>query len=372
MKQLRVLIAAGGTGGHIFPALQIARAFKEWGAGGGDEAVRVEFIGSGRPLEQQVIESAGFIRHEIPIVGLKSRGFSGLFEFLVLLPGAFFKIWRLISEFKPDLILGVGGYVSVLPVSAAYLRAIPTWIHEAELKPGLANFWLSLIADKVSVAFDRAELPFWSKRIYTGHPLRDGLKEVRDGGRELGSPPCVLIVGGSQGAKALDQALIELRGYLRENGILICHQCRADDQADLEKAYREGEVKARVMPFIEEMPAAYDWCDIVISRAGAGAVMELGVVNKPAILVPYPFAQGGHQSANAKTLSDYGKALLVEEGPEFAKRLKDALEQLLDSRFHAAMRARPFDACSTEAAREIVRGCLERIGINPDHFFHSC
>ena len=146
---LRVLIAASGSGGHLFPALLIARAFRKLAPG-----ARVEFVGCGRPLEEEIVVKGGFVRHVIPAVGLMRGGLSGLFRFLVNLPSGAWRVWSLLSRLRPQIVVGVGGYVTFLPVTLARLRGIPTWIHEPELKPGLANRILSHYASRISLGFN--------------------------------------------------------------------------------------------------------------------------------------------------------------------------------------------------------------------------
>ena len=354
-----MLIAAGGTGGHIFPALEIGRAFQRLSLQSVLPPVRVEFLGSGRPLEKQLLAAAGFARHEVPIVGLQNRGLSGLLEFMRLLPGAAWAVWRLLSAYRPHVVLGVGGYVSVLPVITARLRGIPAWIHEAELKPGLANYCLSFFAAKISSAFKEAKMPFAYKVVYTGHPVREELKEIRAKARRPERAQHVLVLGGSQGARTLDTALPALAPFLKEQGLEIWHQSRPENVAQVLKAYQASGILARVSAFIDDIVEAYDWADIIISRSGAGTVMEIGVVDKPAIFVPYPFAQGGHQKANALTLVNQGKALLVEEGEAFEARLKEALTKLIEPEFYKEMQLRFFPGRCTTAAATIAQGCYE-------------
>ncbi len=360
-KNIRVLIAASGTGGHLFPALHIARALVKEGEQSGSHnqgekfSLNVEFIGSGRPLEERLIDGNGFRRHVINIVGVKRRGLKGWLEFALLLPGAALKVWRLLGSYRPHVVIGVGGYVSVLPVVMARLRGIFTWIHECELKPGLANALLAWFANRISVSFEQAKVPCTWKVVYTGMPVREGLKEIREKGITVQRPSKLLVVGGSQGAKALDDAFWCLAPWLKEEGIEVWHQCRQENVDTVMSRYYSCGVACRVEGFIDNPVEAYDWAHIVLCRAGASSVMEVGVINKPAIFVPYPFAQGGHQKANAMTLVSQGKALLVEEGgDDFVPRLKDALSTLLNPANYQAMLATPHAERSTAAASLIA------------------
>jgi len=350
----RILIAAGGTGGHLFPALHIARAIQS----AAPDAV-VEFIGAGRPLEEQVIDRAGFRRRVISTAGVKRRGMRGWVEFAMTLPRAIAQLRCLFREFSPDAVVGVGGYVTVLPVGVAALRRIPTWIHEAELKPGLANRVLAPLVQRISIAFEDAAMPCRRKVLYTGHPVRAGLERVR---RTAPRPVRhLLVLGGSQGAQALDAALIAVAPELRNRGFVVRHQCRRENVVTVAAGYRAAGIEAEVVPFIDDMVGAYEWADLIIGRAGASAVMELEVVNIPAILVPYPFAQGDHQSANAAVLAARGKATIVKEGEGFPERLQAAIVALAEPARYHEMLVRSETGRSADAAARIAAGIIELI-----------
>jgi len=354
---LRVLIAASGSGGHLFPALHIARAIAAASPG----AV-VEFVGSGRPLEEKLIDRNGFKRHVVPIAGIKQRGMKGLIDFAVAVPRAVAQLGVIFRNLRPDVVVGVGGYVSVLPVVLGKLRGIPTWIHEAELKPGLANAFLSRFADKISVAFAEAAISRRSAVVYTGHPVRAGLVDVRRSvPRE--SLTRLLILGGSQGATAIDRAVGDVAPNLAARGIEVWHQCRPENVAAVKGAYAERGVTARVDSFIDDIAAAFAWSDVVVSRSGASALMETSVVNIPTVFVPYPFAQGNHQRANADVLVRAGKAVLVEEGDAFAARLSAALEAIFTPARYAEMVRTPYEARSVDAAERIAAGICQLAGL---------
>jgi UDP-N-acetylglucosamine--N-acetylmuramyl-(pentapeptide) pyrophosphoryl-undecaprenol N-acetylglucosamine transferase len=319
---------------------------------------RIEFVGSGRPLEEKLIVQNGFPRHIVKITGIKQRGIKGVIDFIGAVPRALGELQTIFRVLKPDVVIGVGGYVSVLPVVLARLKGIPTWIHEAEIKPGLANRFLSFFSDRISTAFKSAEIRPKRKVVYTGHPVRGGLAEIKRGApRERISR--VLILGGSQGAKGVDVAMQQLAPFVKERELEVWHQCRADNVETVKAGYRAHGVNARVDSFIDDMLGALSWSDLVISRSGASAIMELGVVNLPTIFVPYPFAQGNHQLANARVLADAGKALIVEEGEGFPERLKDALEKLLAPETYQKLLATPFESRSADAATTIARGALQ-------------
>lgn len=351
--QTRVLIAASGTGGHLMPAVQIAKALQRL-----EPSAQIEFVGSGRALEAKIVDAAGFRRHVLSTSGVKGRGVVGALQFIAGFPRAWFQVRKLIRDFHPSVIVGVGGYVSVLPVLSGWLSGIPTWVHEAELKPGLANNLLCRVASRTSVAFHDARMPSAARIERTGHPIRSDLQSLR-GRMPVGEfPRRALILGGSQGADAIDRACVELASVFREKGTEVWHQCRPENVEFVAAGYKEAGVAARVEPFIDNMCEAYAWADFAISRAGAGAVMEIEAVNLPTIFVPYPFAQGNHQSANARTLVLKQKALLVEEGPDFVSRLRQAVGSFFSGGLFSQMAARPADLRSLDAAETIARGVL--------------
>lgn len=351
---VRVLVAASGTGGHLIPALHIIRAIKELRP----EAV-VECIGAGKPLEEKIIVGNGLTRHIIKSVAIKQRGVFGILKFISLLPVSIFQCVLLFRRFKPDVVVGVGGYVSVLPVVLARLMGIPTWAHEAELHPGLANRVLGYFAAKMSTAFAETKIRGRATLVYTGHPVRPELKGVDRTTIRDGAPRRLLILGGSQGARGLDQAIADFGGLLHERGIEVVHQCRPENSELVVNAYRAAKVQASVVSFIEDMAGAYDWSDVIISRAGASSVAEISCVNRPAIFVPYPFQQGTHQTDNARALATQNKAMIVEESqPEFGKRLCDALRSILADETFRAMKNAPCEPRGLEAADAIARGIV--------------
>jgi UDP-N-acetylglucosamine--N-acetylmuramyl-(pentapeptide) pyrophosphoryl-undecaprenol N-acetylglucosamine transferase len=361
MAENRFLIAAGGTGGHIFPAIHVSKSILAR-----EPNSKIMFVGTGRPLEDKLIAGAGFELRKIKMVGVSGRGLKGALEFMTVAPAAVFQTWRLISEFKPDLIFGFGGYGSFLPLTLGALRGIPTWIHEAEASPGLANKILGLYVDKISTAFNTGSFNA-KKSIHTGHPVREDLLRVAKKGN-LSSPPHLLIVGGSQGARSLDNSIIELAPQLAALNVSVLHQTRPENQQAVAAALVKSGVKHEVTSFISEMASAYDKADVVIARSGAGTVAELSVINRPSILVPLPSAQGGHQLVNAKCLADVGKGVIVEEGPNFGDRLLSAIKKYLEPSVYGAVvsrpgRVQPVNAADAvaEAAIEIVAGRRARV-----------
>ena len=283
----------------------------------------------------------------------------GLFQFLLRLPLGVLQLLLLYRKFRPQVVVGVGGYVSVLPVIVARIKGIPTWTHEAELHPGLANKVLGYFADRMSVSFLETKIKGRVRIEHTGHPVRLELKAVDCTTIRKEAPHRLLIIGGSQGARGLDLAVSEITETLKARNIEVVHQCRAEHMDLVVNGYRAAKVSASVVPFIDDMVGAYEWSDVIISRAGASSVAEIACVNRPTIFVPYPFQQGTHQSDNARALVALGKALVVEEsGPEFGRRLREALEKILAPESFRSMKRATCELHGLEAAQTIARGIV--------------
>lgn len=352
----RVLVSASGSGGHLFPAAFIIQALRQM-----FPDAQINFVGSGRELEREIIGPLHVPCAVIDIVGVKNRGLGGFLQFLRKLPFALYATHRLLTQIRPDVVIGVGGYATVLPVMLARLRGTPTWIHEAERKPGLANYILSFFASRVSVAFEDTKLPRPKKKVFTGHPLRSNLVALAEERPVFKTPLHLLVLGGSQGADSLDRVMCALASSLSSAAYRVLHQARPANVEMVAKAYREVGLEAQVVPFVSDMAEAFRWAHLVISRSGAGSVMELGVVNRPSILIPLPFSQGNHQEVNARLLADRGKALVVQEGEGFAERLLEAIQTLSEEQEYVAMVNRPAVDRSRDAAQQIASKAVELI-----------
>ncbi|RMG40263.1 MAG: undecaprenyldiphospho-muramoylpentapeptide beta-N-acetylglucosaminyltransferase [Candidatus Dadabacteria bacterium] len=356
-QPVKILIAASGSGGHLLPSRLVAEEIKQQ-----CPAAVIEFIGSGRPLEKEIIEKYGFVVRHIDVVNPAGRSIVRLLGFSLSFFKSIAQSWNIISEFKPDVVVGMGGYVSIAPVIVARLRGVPVWIHEAELKAGAANRLLAYFATRISVAFEKTEIPCSKKVFYSGHPLRKELKTFKNMLVKETPVKNILILGGSQGAESFDKLGVALIPFWKEKNLSIWHQCRPDNQEMLKKAYAEAGCNARVESFIHDMAEAYSWSDLIISRAGAGAVMEIGVVNKPAILIPFPFAANNHQVDNARVLAERGKALLIIEEQGLEQKVKSAVLKLLNLKNYRSMQKQPVLNRSLNASEEIATQILTLAG----------
>jgi UDP-N-acetylglucosamine--N-acetylmuramyl-(pentapeptide) pyrophosphoryl-undecaprenol N-acetylglucosamine transferase len=347
----RILIAASGTGGHILPAVYIADALRQKLSG-----MEVLFVGSGRPLEEKLIEGNGYNRQVITLTGLKKLGLKGLVQFCLSLPRAIAQTSKLLTSFQPTLVVGVGGYVSVLPIIFARLRGIPTWIHEAEHSAGLANWVLAFFAQGISTAWPDTKIPCAAKVIYTGHPVRPELLHQDFTKLSPSEPPRVLVLGGSQGARSLDKGFEVIASWLADRKVSVWHQCRPEHVDELNQLYVQLGLSARASPFIEAMEEALQWSDVIVSRAGAGAVREIGLSGRPAILVPLPGSQ--EQTDNAHVLLGKGQAIVLQEGDEFPQQLKTSLEKLLVPEYYQYFNRSGKVSEKSEAAERIAQECI--------------
>ncbi|MEO5364296.1 MAG: undecaprenyldiphospho-muramoylpentapeptide beta-N-acetylglucosaminyltransferase [Magnetococcus sp. DMHC-8] len=305
----RLIIAGGGTGGHIFPAIAIADA---WESGGGE----VLFVGTPHGLESRLLPQRGKRLALLTVGQIKGKGWQTRLRTLLGLPMALWSAWQIIRHYRPDVVLGMGGYVSAPTVVAARLLAMPTALHEQNARPGLTNRWLGKIVDQVYVSFAEAVRTFQpadippepsaatrTRVVLTGNPVRTALhEEGRPAAMPAGDRPFHLLVfGGSQGARIFSDLLPPTIRQVRESGmpVAVRHQVPQEDVARVTAEYERLGITAVVAPFFQNMAEAYREADLVICRAGATTVAELAAVGKPALFIPYPFAADDHQTANA-------------------------------------------------------------------------
>jgi UDP-N-acetylglucosamine--N-acetylmuramyl-(pentapeptide) pyrophosphoryl-undecaprenol N-acetylglucosamine transferase len=318
-----ILVAASGSGGHLLPAVAIAKAIQAKLPN-----ANIVFVGAGRSLEKELIETNGYQLEVLPLKPLRRMGLKGLAVFLASLPLSIWKAFRLINRIKPQLAVGVGGYASVLPVLIAQLCGAKVMVHEAERTPGWANKLLGMFANRITTAHKETNFPPRAPTVWTGHPLRQALLAASFNKSVPEKPEKVLIVGGSQGARALDFLGKELAPFFAAHQLSIIHQCRAENQKMLEEAYEGAGLEAKVVPFIHAMEEVYQWSDFVIARAGAGLIRELELIGRPALLVPLPGAEEQH--ANARDLEASNQGKIVGEGPEFSARVQETLATMLE------------------------------------------
>jgi UDP-N-acetylglucosamine--N-acetylmuramyl-(pentapeptide) pyrophosphoryl-undecaprenol N-acetylglucosamine transferase len=345
MQPMRVVIAGGGTGGHLYPGIALAEEIL--GRGGNE----VLFVGTQRGLEAKVLPKQGYTLETIDVSGLKRTGAAGLMRGLGRLPGAYLQSRRILRRFTPDLVVGVGGYSSGPMVLAAALARIPTAILEQNSIPGLTNRMLSRLARRAFIAFDASRRYFPRKKtVLAGNPIRARLRATAP---TPGARPTLLVVGGSQGAHALNELMMSAAPRL--SGVRIVHQTGEADLAAVASAYQAAGVDADARPFIEDMAAVYASADLCVCRAGATTIAELTAVGLPAVFIPFPGAADDHQFWNAQALAEAGAARVHRQGSIDGVMLADEIVALLaDPAARARMAAQMRTLGRPDAARAIV------------------
>jgi UDP-N-acetylglucosamine--N-acetylmuramyl-(pentapeptide) pyrophosphoryl-undecaprenol N-acetylglucosamine transferase len=364
MSQLRWVVAGGGTGGHVTPALALAERIRARG-----DALLL--LGSERGLETQMVPEAGFELVALPAQPVYGQSLLRRLASLPAMARACFAAWRELGRFGADVVVSVGGYASVPAVVAAVLRRIPIALVEPNAIPGRANRAAARFATRIYVQFDAAEQAFAAAGAGTrvralGIPLREKLVEAfpKRAERRVPTAPLRLFVfGGSQGARQINDALIEAAPGLDASQFEIHHQTGEADRERVEAAYREAGLRATVVAFERDMPECYRWADLALCRSGALTIAELTLSGLPALLVPYPFAADDHQAANADALVASGAARVLAgrdlDGSQVAEALRDfasAPDQLVPMAKRAAQLAHP------GAAERIVDDCAAQVG----------
>ncbi|MEE8329159.1 MAG: undecaprenyldiphospho-muramoylpentapeptide beta-N-acetylglucosaminyltransferase [Thermodesulfovibrionia bacterium] len=330
---MNIVIAGGGTGGHVFPGIAVAREFKRIL----DDA-EVTFIGTAEGIEARVVPKEGFDIKFIRSEGIVGRGAYKAISSALKIPLSIKDSYRILKDLKTDVVLGVGGYCSGSVLLTAFLMGIPTIIHEQNIIPGFTNKVLGKFADFVAVTYFESINFFPKDKTHlTGNPIRD---EILKGDRERGYRTFALkkglftifVFGGSSGASSINRGLGEALVYLEDykDKIQFLHQTGERDFNFVREFYHAKGFRGTVVPFTYDMADAYAVADLVISRAGATTIAELTTCGKAAILVPYPFAAGNHQVANARKLWDIGAAQMILDNELNGRTLSDLIRHLLE------------------------------------------
>lgn len=319
---MRAILAGGGTGGHVIPALAIAQELtKQFGA-------EILFIGTARGIENRLVPAAGFPLQLVEVGALKNVSLARRVKTLFDLPRAIMTASKMIRDFVPDVVIGVGGYASGPAMLAANIRGVPTLAFEPNVVPGFANRAVARWVSAAAVHFEETCKYFRNCHV-TGVPVRRAFFDIIP--RRMGGTPTLLVFGGSQGAHAINQALVEsLPGLLeRIPGLEIIHQTGERDFAEVNDAYERAGVHGEVARFIDDMPGKFSRADLVVCRSGASTVAEITAAGKPAVFVPFPRAADDHQNVNARALERAGAAIVVEESKLEAAYLVDTITALL-------------------------------------------
>jgi UDP-N-acetylglucosamine--N-acetylmuramyl-(pentapeptide) pyrophosphoryl-undecaprenol N-acetylglucosamine transferase len=360
----RIVVAGGGTGGHLFPGIAVAQGFMSKNPNN-----RVVFISSGNDFEKSALSRVGFELLTIPVSGIKGRGIKNQFTAMMNLPKGLTAAMGHLKRFKPDLVICMGSYSAGPVALGAWFLGSKIVLHEQNLLPGITNRIISRFASRIYLSFEGKNAGMNPKKIrFSGNPVRSeffdeksiGVEEVQPD-EHIEKPFTVMIVGGSQGAHSINLAVMEALFHIREKGrFRFVHQTGKMDEAIIRAAYEKAGINSVVSPFFDDMGYRYRNADLLICRSGATTVAEITAMGKASILIPYPYAADDHQSLNAKALDDAGAAEMVPEqhlsGSVLAHRIEHYAthpEILVDMENLARKHGRP------DAAMFIVNDCYQ-------------
>ena len=360
---MNVVIAAGGTGGHVYPALALAEEFCRQAA-----ATSVTLVGTGRALERTMMAGTSWRMESLRVQGVVGRGIWSSIKALLLIPGAVWQCLRLLRASKAELVVGTGGYTSPPVVFAAWLLRIPRALVELNAIPGLANRVLGALANRIFVSFERATPYFRADKVaVVGTPLR----------RAFAAPPpspgsgridTLLICGGSQGARTMNSLVLEaVQASSRiRSRLAVIHQSGSNDFDRVAEAYRHMNVNAEVVPFVEDMPGTLRRADLVICRCGALTLSEIAACAKPSILIPFPQATHNHQESNARVVGEAGAGIVLLEPALTGAKLAQEIEGLLDHPDGVRQMAeQSLRLRNTGSAEAMVHECYRLLGQSP-------
>lgn len=337
---MRVVIAGGGTGGHVIPALAIARELRE------RFRAEVLFVGTARGLENRLVPAAGFELRLIEVGALNRVSLATRLRTLTALPRAILDSSKILGQYRPDVVLGAGGYASGPAMLAAALRSLPTLVFEPNVVPGFANRVVAPMVSLAAVQFEQTARSF-RRAVVTGVPVRREFF-LMPPYSQPDHKPTVLVFGGSQGASALNRVMLESLSNLQQQipGLHIIHQTGERDYNEAQGAYLRSGISAEVYPFIDDMPGVFARADVLVCRSGASTVAEVTAAGRPAVFVPFPKAADDHQLRNAEALAGTGAAELIVEAELSSERLVRTLKSLLSDR--------PRLTCMAQAARSLA------------------
>ena len=359
-RPLRVVMAGGGTGGHLFPGLAIAQEFMTR-----NELNTVLFVSTGNPLERSVLSETDFKLETITAEGIKGRGLWNQMRSALKIPKGVIQSTRILKNYSPDLIIGLGSYSAGPVMLSAWLRGTKIALHEQNILPGITNRILSRFADRIYVSFKDTKTRFDPhKTRLTGNPVRKELLNHNANGAATGSKSfCVLIIGGSQGAHSINVAVIEALTHLtKKENLYFVHQTGTADEQMVKEAYQRLGFEARVQSFFRQMAPHYKQADLIICRAGATTVAEVTALGKAVVFIPFPFAADDHQALNAETLSREGAAEMILEKDLDARSLGQKIEYYASHpQALKAISSKAKQLGHPDAAKVIVDDCYKLI-----------
>jgi len=324
---MKVLFAAGGTGGHIFPAIAVAKEIMKRHNDG-----EILFVGTAKGLETRIVPENGFQLSLIDSAGLKNVGFAGKIKGMAILPKSFLEARQIIRQFRPHVVVGAGGYVSGPVLMMAAIMGVPTLVMDSNALPGFTNRQLARFVDKAALTFEVSLSYFGKKGVVTGNPVRHEFYEVP--AKQRGGSFHILVFGGSQGARAINNAMTEALSHLtRFDGTLtVTHQTGEADFERIREAYSASHIQnADVRPFISDMSGEFGKADLIISRAGATTCAEVSAAGKASIMIPLPTAADDHQRKNAEALESKGAAKMILQKDLSGELLAETVARLIES-----------------------------------------
>ncbi|MDI6741439.1 MAG: undecaprenyldiphospho-muramoylpentapeptide beta-N-acetylglucosaminyltransferase [Smithella sp.] len=358
---MRVVIAGGGTGGHLFPGIALAEEFIKR-----DGTTEIIFIGTKKGIESRLLKKIGYELRTIDIEGVKGRGMKALLKGIYQIPVSLWQSRRILKQFRPDLVFGVGGYASGPAVLAAYCMNLPTAVAEQNAIPGVTNKILGKFADRIFVTYAQTRTFFPPEKVvFSGNPVRASLSAGTGEKNKDKKEWCLLIFGGSQGAEAINKSVMDMLPQLQslKDKIKILHQTGLRQLEDVRKAYEESDIRAVVKDFIVDMAQAYAEADLIICRAGATSLAEITAAGKASVLIPFPWAANDHQLKNAQALEQEGAAKVIREKDLSGVKLFEVVKNLLtDEQQLRAMERNALKMSKPDAAGTIVDDCLKLLG----------
>jgi UDP-N-acetylglucosamine--N-acetylmuramyl-(pentapeptide) pyrophosphoryl-undecaprenol N-acetylglucosamine transferase len=356
---MRLIIAGGGTGGHLFPGIAVAEEFL-----GRDPANEVLFVGTERGIEARAVPAAGYRLELVSAAGIRGKGIFSQIRGTIMMLKGFCRSRKLIWSFLPDMVLGVGGYASLPMVLAARGMGVPAFIHEQNAIPGMTNRLLARFVGRVFVTLEESAACFPGKKtLLTGNPLRRQILE--QAGKVAGEQRAgdgkgsfrLLVFGGSQGAHAINSSMAAALPLLAPlaGRLEVTHQTGDKEAFEMEAAYQRQGIRATVTPFIHDMAGAYQQADLIICRAGATTIAEVTACGRPSILIPFPHAVDDHQRRNAEALLKKGACFMLLEQDLSGEKLATMIGELIDNRELLKQTARlAFGMARLDAAKIIV------------------
>jgi UDP-N-acetylglucosamine--N-acetylmuramyl-(pentapeptide) pyrophosphoryl-undecaprenol N-acetylglucosamine transferase len=357
-RGLAVVVAGGGTGGHLYPGIAVARELLRR-----VPDARVSFAGTARGLEARVVPKEGFALDLIRSAGIKGKSVMSRLRGAALLPVGFLDGWRIISRRRPQVVIGVGGYSSGPVVLVAALRGISTMVLEQNAVPGLTNRLLARWVRAAAVTFDETLTHFSGRGFVAGNPVRREFFAIGATARVRERSSRVLVLGGSQGARGINVAMVAAAPELarRHPDLEIVHQAGERQLAEVRQGYERAGVAARAVAYLDAVADEMNSADLVVARAGATTLAELAAAGRPAVLVPFPWATDDHQRRNARVVEAAGAAKVVEESDlADGRRIVEVVDELLGDRVRLASMSRAMRGLARpDAAARIVDRVLE-------------